>query len=48
MRKTFSSFDLIVICSLLWQALKAFAKVTAISAIFAAIVWFFVEAIVNA
>lgn len=46
MRKTFNSFDMIG--SLLWQALKAFAKVAAISAILVAIVWFFVEAIVNA
>lgn len=48
MSKTFNSFDLIVICSLLWNLLKALVKVLVAAVIFAAVIWFFVEAVVNA
>ena len=48
MSKTFNSFDLIVICSLIWNAIKAFVKVFVIMAILAEIVWYLVEAVVNA
>lgn len=37
MSKTFNSFDLIVICSLLWNLLKALVKVLVAAVIFAAV-----------
>lgn len=43
-----SKLDWIIIWALTWHFLKALVKVVVVLGILAAIVWFFVEAIVNA
>lgn len=40
--------DMVIIFSLTWNFLKALLKVTLTAAILSAVVWFFVEAIINA
>ena len=40
--------DMVIIFSLTWNFLKTLLKVTLTVAILSAVVWFFVEAIINA
>ena len=43
MSKTFNSFDLIVICSLLWNLLKALVKVIIVLIILVTLAFFIAE-----